>query len=394
MTSTQVLERPEVFKGVHLVDADTHISEWDDLWTSRAPARLRDRVPQIKIVNGAPAWVIDGDKLMGVKSAVSSIYKDGSKAIGVGFKDWQIKDVIPAAYNCKARVEFMDNNGFQAQIVYPNVLGFGGQAAARLDPELRLISTQLFNDAMAEMQAESGDRILPMALIPWWDVKLAVAEVERCHKMGLRGVNTCTDPHEHGLPSLGESHWDPLWDTCSGLNLPVNFHIGASDESMTWFGQGSWPMFTLNQKIAFGSSVLFLSNARVLSNIILSRFLERFPNLKMVSVESGVGWIPFLLEALEFQMQEAGIKYTVPPLEIFRRQLYACSWFERNNFVHSARSIGVDNVMFETDFPHPTCLYPDAMGYMKDTAGEFTPEERKKVFGGNAARIYNIPLPA
>jgi len=105
------------------------------------------------------------------------------------------------------------------------------------------------------------------------------------------------------------------------------------------------------------AGISFFGNARVLTNIIVSLFLERFPKLKIVSVENGVGWVPFMLETLEYQMQEARIKYTIPPFELFRRQIYACSWFERRNFPASARMLGVDNVLFETDFPHPTCLY-------------------------------------
>jgi predicted TIM-barrel fold metal-dependent hydrolase len=392
MSDQSVLEHEAVFKDIKIVDADTHVSEVHDLWTSRAPASLRARVPQVKMHDGIRQWVIDGDKPMGVKNAVSSIAKDGSKAIGLGFREWHIPEVFSGAYDIKARVAYMDQNGFHAQIAYPNVLGFGGQAAAKLDPELRLACTQIFNDAMAEMQADSGQRIFPMALIPWWDVKLAVAEIERCHGMGLRGVNTNTDPHTSGLPPLSEKYWDPMWEACSGLNLPVNFHIGASDESMSWFGAGNWPNHNENEWFAFSSAMLFMGNGRVLANIIVSRFLERWPNLKMVSVESGVGWIPFFLEALEYQMKECGVSYKVSPAEIFQRQMYACTWFEKRDLVASSRSLGIDNVLFETDFPHPTCLYPGPREYVASAAKDFTFDERKKVFGGNAARIYNLPV--
>ena len=115
-------------------------------------------------------------------------------------------------------------------------------------------------------------------------------------------------------------------------------------------------------KLALGSTMLFLSNARVLVNLIVSGLLERFPTLKFVSVESGVGWIPFILEALEYSIAEAGAggggRLSMTPLEYFRRQVYACFWFERADLVAAVRRVGVDNVMFETDFPHPTCLFP------------------------------------
>ena len=97
----------------------------------------------------------------------------------------------------------MDELGVWAQVVYPNVLGFGGQGpSAKVDPALRLMCLQIYNDAVAEMQAQSGGRLLPMALLPWWDVELSVAEAERCAAMGMRGVNINSDPHRHGMADL------------------------------------------------------------------------------------------------------------------------------------------------------------------------------------------------
>ena len=391
------LKRPAAFEGIPVIDVDTHVSEWADLWTSRAPAKYKDRVPQMKEYDvpgygRRRTWVIDGDKWLGTFGPNCTIRPDGSKIGDFDeFTRFGLDEIHPASHDVKSRIEYMDGAGIHAQIAYPNVLGFGGQKSFAVDPELRLVSTQIYNDAMAEMQAESGNRIYPMALLPWWDIKEAVKEAERCHAMGLRGVNTNSDPQSVDLPDLGQDYWHPLWDLCSDKGMPVNFHIGASDESATWFGSGTWPTFNSNQKLAFGSTMMFLSNARVLSNMFVSRFLEKFPKLNFVSVESGIGWLPFILETLEYQMDEAGIKYDIRPLDLFRRQFYACAWFEQRDFVQSARSLGIDNVMWETDFPHPTCLYPDALGFMAETAEQFTPEERRKVFGGNAARIYNIP---
>ena len=138
----------------------------------------------------------------------------------------------------------------------------------------------------------------------------------------------------------------------------------------------------------------FFANFQLFANIFISRWLERHPKLKLVSVESGVGWIPFMLESVEFQMREARSDYQISPSEIFARQIYACSWFERKHLFADAHKVGVDNVMFQTDFPHPVCLYPDALEYMADAAGQFTQEERAKVFGGNASRVYNIDTDA
>jgi uncharacterized protein len=379
----------EWLADIKVVDADTHISEWPDLWTSRVSPKFKDRVPQIKDLDGEKVWVLDGHKLAS-KGGFSAIRKDGQKLIGADFFDLEFSEIHRGSYDVRERLKYMDQSGIWAQIAYTNLLGFGGQESMKVDAELRLVSTTILNDALAEMQADSGNRIYPMAMVPWWDIKLAVKEVERCAKMGLRGINMNSDPHIHGLPPLGDVYWDPLWETCVDLSLPVNFHIGASDESMTWRGAGLWLGHSADVELAFGSLMLFVGNMRVLSNIFFSRFLERFPTLKIVSVESGAGWIPFMLEGLEYQMAEAGVKPKDSVYEIFKRQIYSCSWFERRNIVETMRQIGADNLLFETDFPHPTCLYPEPLEYMTDVLPDMTDEERKKVFGGNAAKLYNL----
>jgi predicted TIM-barrel fold metal-dependent hydrolase len=379
--------------GQPVVDADTHITEWYDLWTSRAPAKFRDRVPQVVDENGKWEWMFDG-KSMGRNGASSCISKTGEKILGMDFQKMQLADVFLGSYDVKERVKFMDSEGIAAQIGYPNLMGFGGQASMKADKELRDACVIIFNDAMAELQADSGNRIYPMAMMPWWDIDFCVREVERCAAMGFRGINMNSDPNDHGFPTLGNEAWTPLWEACIDKAFPVNFHIGASDETMSWFGHGLWPEFGPNIKLAYGSLTLFFGNMRVLANILFSGFLEKHPKLNIVSVESGAGWIPFFLEGIEYQMREAGLKMDMTPREVFQRQIYVCSWFERRDLVHSARSIGVDNLMYETDFPHPTCLYPDSQEYIVEAMEAFTPEERRKVYGGTAQRLYNLDLSA
>jgi predicted TIM-barrel fold metal-dependent hydrolase len=387
-----MLVKPPILEGVHIIDADTHVTEVHDLWTSRASAKYKDRVPQVKEVGGELAWYIDGDKRMGPAQTACCIRRDGTKMIGMELTKTKFADIFEGSYDVKARLDFMDSTGIQAQIAYPNLLGFGNQKAMGVDPDLRLVTTQIFNDARAEMQAESGERIFPMALLPWWDIKASVAEAERCRKLGLRGVNINSDPQNQGYPVLGDAHWDPLWELCSDYALPVNFHIGGGMENTDWYGVGGWPTTDPAMKMAFGSSQMPVTNYRILTNILLSQFLNRFPKLKIVSVESGVTWIPFMLESLEYQMQDQKLKIETPLFEVFKRQIYACTWFDKRLLPESARVLGIDNILYETDFPHPTCVYPDPISFVTQAAEGFTPEERRKVFGGNAAKLYNIPL--
>jgi predicted TIM-barrel fold metal-dependent hydrolase len=387
--------------ALRIVDVDTHLSEPPNLWLDHAPPGLRDRVPQIKELDGRRSWVIDGDKPIGLgANPYSAVRKDRSKILDVDdFAPMTYETVHPGSYDVAERLAEMDRCGVWAQIVYPNILGFGGQACAKVDAGLRLACVQIYNDATAQMQRASGERLFPMALLPWWNLEAAVAETERAHGLGLRGININSDPHTHlgedgqPIPDLASPHWDPLWEACQALDMPVNFHIGASEQSMDWIGVQGWPSMHHALRGALSGSMLFFNNGRVMANIIFSGLLDRFPKLKFVSVESGIGWIPFLLESLDHQLLEmagnhAG-KFGKKPSEYFASNFYGCFWFEKADISHTIRRVGVDNCMFESDFPHPTCLFPvdDVEGRLAGLTGA----ERAKVLSGNACRVYNLP---
>jgi predicted TIM-barrel fold metal-dependent hydrolase len=389
---SQSLTTQELLAGIKVIDVDTHVSEWPDLWTSRASAKWKNLVPRMEGEGEAKQWVIGEGEFLAARNAVSAIRKDGHKSYGMEFREWEIPDVMEACWNTARRVEMMDEQGIHAQIAYPNALGFGGQRAMKVEPELRLEALRIYNDAMADMQAESGNRILPMALLPWWDVDLSVSEMERCAKMGLKGININPNPNEHGMPSLGEPYWNRLWEACIDHGQPVNFHIGASDSSTSFLSTGTWPERNENQKLAMGGVLLFIGNLTVMGNILMSDMLKNHPDLKIVSVESGAGWIPYLLESLGYMSDQAGQSYEPSLKERFRRSVSACVFFEREDLVETIRKVGADNVMFETDFPHPACLYPNGLDYLAEPIAELTSEERFKVFSGNAARIYNIEV--
>ena len=158
------------------------------------------------------------------------------------------------------------------------------------------------------------------------------------------------------LPSLYHTHWDPIWARAQERGMPCNFHIGSGGLG----GNLVWEGTPVERTLSTIAAVLFLNNGRCLANLIFSGLLDRFPELKFVSVESGVGWLPFLLDACEYQMNESvpeGVM-KLRPTEYFQRQIYASFWFE-TDVAGPIEKLGENNVMFETDFPHPTCLYPN-----------------------------------
>jgi len=307
--------------------------------------------------------------------------------------------VHEASWDMRARVALLDELGLYAQILYPNVAGFGSQNFMKVkDDDLRRACAQIYNDAMAEIQAESGGRLLPMALMPWWNIEQSVAEVERAASLGLKGIVMCSDPDSIGLPDLGDDAWKPFWDACNDAELPINFHIGASETSFNMFGRAAWPSMGLRQRLALGSAALFVENSRVVSNMLYSGIFDRCPKLKIVSVESGIGWIPFVLESIDYEWSETGSQQERPlerkPSEYFRDHVFGCFWFEKTAPTKLIDKVGEDNVLFETDFPHPTCLYPDVQGYLDEVTQDWSETRTRKILQDNAAKLYKIDLPA
>jgi len=380
-----------------IVDADSHWSEPPDFFTRMAPASVRDRVPRVEVVDGEPMWVFDGHPVSRF-GAGAVIGRDGSKeASDKALLHWDFDEVHEAAYNPVRRLEVLDECGIDAQVIFPNTIGLGGQDLGMVDDDaLCRLVIEMYNDRQAEIQEQSGNRLLGLPIMPAWDVGRCVSEAKRVAGLGARGVNMTSDPQDLGAPDLASAAWDPFWEACTELQLPVHFHIGASVTAMTFFGKYPWPSQAPNTQLALGGTLLFVGNARVVCNLIVSGMFDRHPGLKMVSVESGCGWIPFILEALDYEMAENApeefAQLRKPPSEYFKSNLYATYWFEnhRNKLPELVDAVGEDNILFETDFPHPTCLYPDPLASVRPKMASLSPEAQRKILGGNAQKLYRL----
>jgi predicted TIM-barrel fold metal-dependent hydrolase len=385
-------------EDVQVIDADTHLTEAHDLWTRRAPAAYKDRVPHVEEVDGQPTWVVDGS-VLGFAGGGGVIDRDEQKfPFSESMVVWGIDRIHEAAFNPDVRLQVMDACGIHRQVLYPNSIGLGGQGLANAvsDPLLRRLCIEIYNDAAAELQERSDLRFLPMPVLPVWDIDECVREVNRVARLGLRGVNMTSDPQDLGSPDLANRAWDPVWEACAANQLPVHFHIGASLTAMNFYGNYFWPSQHEYVKPAIGGSMLFIGNARVVINTIFAGIFDRFPTLKMVSVESGVGWVPFILETMDYELWEnapvQAAELSRMPSEYFKDHWYATYWFEKNrgDVQGLIDSVGEDNVLFETDFPHPTCLYPSPLETIEEKMLTLRPETRRKVLGENAAKLYRL----
>jgi len=377
-----------------IIDADTHITEPADVWTSRVPTRYVETMPTLRRGDdGVDVWMLGG----------RAIYRAGVTA-PAGWPAWPpdfpatIEDCHPAAYDSSARVKYMDENGIWACALYPNIAGFGSQQFLAIeDPLAKLCAVRAYNDFLVDWTSTTPERFISILSLPFWDLDASVAEVERGAALGFRGALFTGEPQRFGLPFLADHHWDPLWAAVRDASMPVHFHIGG--------GEGESTEMTDRMVVqghagatAHAAVNLFMKNGIQCADLILSGVLERFPDVKFVSVESGVGWIPFMLEAADYSYLGAFRKgrartEELLPSELFRRQVYCTYWFEQAAPKYLMDALPLDNVMFETDFPHTACLYGNIEETIERGLGGVSGDVRRKILWENAATLYRVAPP-
>ena len=375
--------------NIPIIDCDSHWTEPPDLWTSRAPRALRDRMPRVEEINGVQLWRV-GDVQLG-PIGLSVVQPNGKKVLGRLFLPHQ-SGIHAASWDPRARLEMLDTLGIDAQIVYPNVAGFASIRFLEIDDEdLRRACVEIYNDAAAELQQATQGRLRPQAILPFWDMKSTLAEMRRAHEtLGLTGFTITDSPERLGLPDYGQPAWTEFFELAQALGAPLNFHIASGGTGL--FTEAPWKSHGSERQMAVGGALLYLDNARMLTNLLYSDVLEKYPALRFVSVESGVGWIPFLLDALEYQWDQmipTEVRHhRLRPTEKFRRNVHACFWFEETGVERFVERFGADNLLFETDFPHPTCLYPAPRERLDRALAALAPPARHAVMHGNAERLY------
>lgn len=388
---------PSAIRDIAIIDVDTHVVEPPDLWTSRVPSVSRVDVPHVRWDDrtGDEAWFIGDQRLAAVGNPAMAGWGEYPPDHP---RRWA--DIDPVTWEARLRLERMDSYGIHAQVLYPNVALFDANNILGMrDAGLQLACVRAYNDFQTEWGSVAPDRFLPVASLPFWDLSATIAEMERCRAMGHRGVIFSQDPGYFGLPVLTDRHWDPMWAAAQEMGLPVNFHIGSGDPSP---GAGGHPDNGPHANYASFGVTFFMSNARTIAQLVCGGICHRFPDLNFVSVESGVGWIPYALDALDWQWKNCGVgkehpEYELLPSEYFRRQIYGCFWFEAENARYAIERLGPDNILYETDFPHPTSMSPGPASsavapdeFLERAFGDLPEATLRKILHDNAARIYHV----
>lgn len=384
-----------LFEGIKIVDCDTHFTEPADLWTSHAPAGMKDKMPYVKRINDADQWFV-GDKHFGSIGG-NVIAKDGNKLLGrLAFRNYD--QITPGSYSVPERLQDMDAMGVWAQICFQNggVTQVGSLLALNDEP-LAVAITEIYNDACRERMVDSGGRINCMGTLPYWDKDLMVKEMRRIVDMGLKGITLPDRPErvEESSPYVGPDgnvspFWEEVFDICNSTGMALNFHLNTSLDA----NSAIWDNLGFDQKLPIHALLHHVGCAATMSNFMVSGILDKYEDLKIGLIESGMGWVPFWLEAMEHQldefrtMQNRGLKLRAK--EYFKKHFWVSYWFEQYAPTNMLEEIGVDRVMFETDFPHPTSLYPGVQDKLVETMGGYEYEIRKRVLQDNASELYNL----
>ena len=371
------------------ISLDEHVQEPPGVWTRRlSSSKWGNRIPHIeKKSDGAERWIVDGREvpLNGVADC-GAVMSDRNQ----NPQRWQ--DVPAVVYDSRERLKAMDAAGVDYAVLYPTVAGRAGQTFGRIaDPELELACVQAYNDWLLEEWAGVSDRFIPQCIVPIFPVAATVAEVSRAVANGHKGVIYPAVPMElRDVPHINDSMYDPLWAICQDLQVPICFHAGASTAIQIPPYDGYSPTLAA----AFRAISQPASSVSVLVNLLISRILLRFPELKVIIAESGLGWGAYLLEYTDYQFKGDQLDrngYDLKPSEMFKRQCFLVGWYDQAS-IQGRRYIGTDNILWSTQFPLATSTWPNS----NDTIGksfQAVPEaDRRKILWENAAKLYKISV--
>ncbi|MDH3706353.1 MAG: amidohydrolase, partial [Acidimicrobiia bacterium] len=297
------------------------------------------------------------------------------------------EDIAPGCYEPQARLADMDLNHVEASLCFPNYPRFCGQLfAERQDRQLARLCVEAYNDWMIdEWCGDSDGRLIPLCIVPLWDPQLAAAEIRRNAGRGCRAVAWSELPAWLGLPSIHTDHWDPFFAACEETDTVICMHIGSGTRTLTTSADAP-TVVTANMIVA--------NSAASMIDWLFSGKFEQFPGLKLLYAESQIGWIPYFVERADdtwqtHQWAQGEERSELPPSHYYRRHIHSC-FFKDTVGIDLLDKVGIDNVLFETDYPHQDGTFPHSRQIAEKLFGHLEPEVIHKLARGNAIELLSL----
>jgi predicted TIM-barrel fold metal-dependent hydrolase len=300
--------------------------------------------------------------------AATGLYADGQKGVR------RVSDPV-------LRAKDMERDGVQAEVMY-GILG----AATRLnDHEAATEMFHIYNDWLVDFCRHDPDRFIGLACLPYGDIDAAVKEIYRVAKLGLRGMElSCSwdmEPMWHPV-------WEPLWKAVNDVGLPLHFHtFPALPPNVLERQKG------LTRRAAFFTVVsgFQMNLVNLIAAIIGSAVLERYPNVRIALGESGIGWLPYALDRMDFEWEDRfrDLGLTMKPSDYWRRQCKATFQFDRIG-TKLIDEMGVETLMWGSDYPHGDGVWPESSKYITEQFGHLPADVTHKITCENAGRFYGL----
>ena len=372
------------------VSADDHIDlQWlpKDLWQKRVPPQWRERSPRVADTSDGPYWFCGSDRWDpwgGRKGAAGAM---GGRRLALE-RGGVLEPGVLRPTTTELRLADMDRDGVDATVMYGPIVPL-----LIKDPELRKVCYRAYNDWLAEFCASAPARLVGVGLIPIDDPKGAAAEVRYLREIGLR---TCMLLAARVETPLWDDAWEPLWDAAAEAGIPIGFHLGGGWRTVAVSGPKAADPGNIGVRVS--ASPLQMDEA--LAAVIFSGALERYPDLKIVLAETGIGWLPYMLERLddtydkfldaaEFWKRNGGLALTMEPSRYFKRQVWATFQTDHAG-LRLLDVLGDDRVMWASDYPHADSTWPESQKAIEDNFKDVPTGSRRRILCDNARTLYGL----
>ncbi len=349
-----------------------------DLWETRVPTAFRDRAPRLFETEEGWHWEIDGRALgLPLERDAITTTTFGHWSTPVVHEGGRWRPTTP-----ELRLADMDRDGVEAQVLYGAIKGGFGVS----EPDLNVVLIRAYNEWAAEFCNAAPDRLIGLGWVPVHSVEAAVEELYNCARMGLKGVQFQAFDSER---KVWDEVWEPLWSAAEDTGLPVSFHVGGGQ----WSTKGDWP--SGRGVHTMSTTVAPVQLDEVLVAVVMSGMLARHPRLKVVLGESSIGWIPYILERMDWQYDvrmNKGRDGDAAPLELlpseyFKRQMYATFQNDRIG-AKLVEEVGVDNALWASDYPHGDSVWPRSHQIVDDEFADVDEAIVRKVTRDNGMKLY------
>jgi len=371
-----------------LISVDDHLMEPPHVFEGRLPKLLQARAPRVvETEEGHQVWEFDGQPYF----QVGFMCVAGRPREDHRIEPCRYEEVRPGCYDVHHRIKDMDLGGIHASVNFPSgVTGFGGTLFSEAkDRELGLACVRAWNDWLfEEWYGPYPERIVPLGITYLADPEKGAEEIRRNAKRGFTAVTVPEQPHRLGYPPVFDAHWEPIVRACAETQTVLNLHIGASGFAQMPPGA---PMLELGATL-FGPMAI-----SACAEWLWSGWPARYPALRIAMSEGGIGWVAMLIDRLDNIMARSGYGASWPdkqhpPSEVLRRNFWFCM-IDDPSTIATRETIGVENILFESDYPHGDGTWPDTQQVMQDVLGALPVEEIRKITHENAAKLYRHPLP-